>query len=133
MIGGLNDAPGDRWFVPLDLVKRLMTPAGLANLFRASMAGARFSPVATVCIRGGHYVAEIEFETPIGPENWSAIVVMVGHQTPALVIPEKSPTQGDGEAFGRLDVGLTSAPSADAAEPEPNRIYASQSKEAAHG
>ncbi len=69
--------------IPVELMKRLASPTGLAFIIRADLRAAKLKPVARVTVRSGRYVAEIDFETPIGPDGQSGIVVMLGVQPEA--------------------------------------------------
>ena len=72
------------FLVPLEMVEQLVSATGMAMMVRARMRWARFQPAARVFVRAGRFVAEIEFEAPIGPERESCLVVMLTVRPDAL-------------------------------------------------
>lgn len=65
------------WAVPLELVMRLVGPVGLATIIRAQVSGrGRLQRVATLSVRGGRFVAEIDYEGPLAPEQGLVGVVV---------------------------------------------------------
>lgn len=63
--------------VPLELVEQLVSAQGMAFMVRARMRWARFKPIARVMVRADRFVAEIDFEEPVGPERQDGLVVML--------------------------------------------------------
>lgn len=69
--------------VPIELVKRLATPTGLAFIIRAKLNGHQLAPLAQVFVRCGRFVADCPFIDQDGPER--AVTVMLA------VVPEARP------------------------------------------
>lgn len=65
------------WKVPTDIVDRLTSPFGTAQLVKARLRGAVFKPEAALHLRAGRYVAVIDFEEPIGPERLDGLAIML--------------------------------------------------------
>lgn len=73
----LETATSSDWTVPIELVRHITTPNGFAFLIRAEAMGAVFQPDARVFLRGGRFVAQVDFARPIGPEKQDGLVLML--------------------------------------------------------
>lgn len=56
------------WDVPVEFVRHCVSGSGFGLLVKAERNGARFKPTARIFRRVGHFVAQVDFEEPIGPK-----------------------------------------------------------------
>lgn len=72
------------WPIPVEVIKGLASPTGVAHIIKATLRGATLKPLGRIEIRGGRFVGLIDFEAPIDIERQDGLVVMLG------VAPEES-------------------------------------------
>ncbi len=60
-----------------ELLCQLVNPMGHAEMVKALVRGAVFKPQATILLRHGCFVAQLDFEEPVGPDRQDGLVLML--------------------------------------------------------